>query len=221
MKTKFCGIRSLQDVEYMNQFLPDYVCFIFAKSKRQIGENQAKFLSENLDSRIKKVGVVVNENIENIIRLNVTASLDVIQLHGDEDDIYIKELREKFVDTQIWKAVRVKSVDDIKKAENLDVDMLLLDSFSEKAYGGTGKTIDLEAIKNSGITKPFFIAGGINSENIISIFRGVQPYGVDISSGIEKDGVKDYAKIYEIVRCLECIKQEDSAILEGNMSLKQ
>ena len=203
MKVKFCGIRRLKDVEFINKYPPDYVGFIFAKSKRQIDEVQAKFLSEKLYKSIKKVGVFVNANINDIIRIAKTAELDVIQLHGDEDENYIGELKNSVNNIHIWKAVRVKTEDDIKKAEQLNVDMLLLDSFSEKAYGGTGKTIDLSVIKNSGITKPFFVAGGINAENIKYIVEEIQPYGVDISSGIETNGVKDIDKISEIVRCLE------------------
>jgi len=206
MKIKFCGIRRIEDVVLMNEFIPDYIGFIFSKSKRQITKETAKMLVEKLDKNIKTVGVFVNEPIEFITETAKIAELDVIQLHGDEDEIYINSLKESIGNTQIWKAVRVSSIEDIQIAEKLPVDMLLLDSFSKNAYGGTGEVANLSAIKEAKLNKEFFLAGGLNAKNINEIAKEIQPFGVDISSGIELDGFKNREKIIEIVRCIQCLK---------------
>lgn len=206
MKIKFCGIRRIEDVVLMNEFIPDYIGFIFSKSKRQITKETAKMLVEKLDKNIKTVGVFVNEPIEFITETAKIAELDVIQLHGDEDEIYINSLKESIGNTQIWKAVRVSSIEDIQIAEKLPVDMLLLDSFSKNAYGGTGEVANLSVINKAEIKENFFLAGGLNAKNINEIAKEIQPFGVDISSGIELDGFKNREKIIEIVRCIQCLK---------------
>jgi len=206
MKIKFCGIRRLEDVALMNEFIPDYIGFIFSKSKRQITKETAKMLSERLDKNIKTVGVFVNEPIEFVTETAKVAELDVIQLHGDEDENYITCLKESIGNTQIWKAVRVSSIEDIQIAKTLPVDMLLLDSFSKNAYGGTGEVANLSVIKEAEIKENFFLAGGLNAKNIAEIVNEIKPYGIDISSGIEQDGFKNREKIIEIVRCIQCLK---------------
>lgn len=216
MLIKFCGIRRFEDVELMNIFRPDFVGFVFAESKRQVSPRKASELSAQLDKGIKKVGVFVNENIDTVSEAVEAASLDVIQLHGEENEEYIKSLRVFFPQKSIWKAVRVKSSEDIKKAEGLSVDMLLLDSFSESEYGGSGRVADLSVIKCCEISKPYFLAGGINASNAISIFNEIKPNGLDISSGIEENGVKDFNKIQEIMRCIEWIRRGDTASSADN-----
>jgi len=220
MKIKFCGIKRLQDVTLMNEFSPDYVGFIFSKSKRQITKVTALMLSEKLLDTIKTVGVFVNEPIKFVVETAKFARLDVVQLHGDEDEGYIIALKKELEDVQIWKAVRVQSIFDIEKAEILPADMLLLDSFSKNAYGGTGEVANLAAIIDANIKKDFFLAGGLNSQNINQIVNKINPFGVDISSGIELDGFKNREKIIEIVRCLQCLKKEDTVNSVDNMFQK-
>ncbi len=203
MKIKFCGIRRVEDVMLMNIYMPDYAGFVFSQSRRQINLSDAITLSGMLNRKIKKVGVFVNEKIEHIAQISHISRLDVIQLHGDEDEEYIRNLKKLLIDKEIWKAVRVSSPCDVEKPSKLPVDMLLLDSFSENQYGGTGKTADLSAIKKADFKREFFIAGGLNSQNINSIIDEIKPVGVDISSGIETDGCKDENKIKEIMRCLK------------------
>lgn len=208
MKIKICGIRRHQDIEYVNEFLPDYIGFIFAKSKRQITSTECLVLKKELDPSIKTVGVFVNESLEKVISTTLVANLDVIQLHGDETKEYILDLKNiltnstSLKDTLVWKAIRVKEKKDIISGDNLPVDCLLLDSFSKQAYGGTGKTIDLDIIKNSTIKNQFFLAGGLNIDNILNTLSEVSPYGVDISSGVETDGFKDKNKIEKIINCI-------------------
>lgn len=201
MKIKLCGIRRPEDIEYANEFLPDYIGFVFAPSKRQVSALTAESLASELDSRIKKAGVFVNAAIEEVCEIQKTAGLDVIQLHGDETQEYLQNLRNR-VKCKIWRAVRVKSADDIKAADKMCADLLLLDSFSASAYGGTGKTADWSIIKNTAIETPFFLAGGLNINNITQAVNEVHPDGLDISGGIETDGFKDREKIRNIMKLI-------------------
>lgn len=195
-KIKICGLTRKQDIDAVNAALPDYVGFVFARSKRQIDEEKAKLLKERLNPLIKAVGVFVNEEIERIIKLCNTRVIDLIQLHGDESEDYIKKLK-NYVSNEIIKAIRIKGPDDIKKAMEISCDYLLFDAYHEKEYGGTGKTFDWSVIPR--INKPFFLAGGINSSNIAKAIEHHNPYCIDVSSGVETNGCKDPKKIMNIV----------------------
>lgn len=201
MKVKMCGMQRMEDIAYANEVRPDAIGYIFfKKSKRYVTGKQAKSLDQNLNQTIQSVGVFVNETIKNVVEIAKEVPLDVIQLHGDEDLDYIKNLKTK-IEIPIWKAVRVKETKDIKEAEQLPVDRLLLDTFTEEKnmYGGTGKVMNYDLIPKEGISKPFFIAGGLHKKNIKEITEKVHPYGIDISSGIETDGYKDLTKMKEIM----------------------
>lgn len=198
---KFCGMRRVEDIEYANEYRPDYVGFILSQGfKRSVSTEDFLALEKGLDKNIKKVGVFVNERPNNI--LDIAEHLDVIQLHGDEDYSTVMFYSNK-TSCEIWKAVRAKSPEDIEQYKWHSIDKLLIDSFSENAYGGTGKRINTEIVKNAEITKPFFIAGGITAENVSEIVRDVRPYGVDLSSSIETDGFKDFSKMKSIMRILK------------------
>lgn len=200
---KFCGMRRIEDIEYANQCRPDYAGFILSDGfKRSVDFGTFCELDTYFDRDIKRVGVFVNEPLENILHCAYNETLDVIQLHGDEDGEYIQSLREIF-SGEIWKAVRAKCPDDIESADRMSCDKLVIDSYSENAYGGTGKRVNTEIVKNAKFTKPFFIAGGITEENISEIIKAVTPYGVDLSSGIETDGLKDLNKMKNIIRILK------------------
>ncbi len=199
MKIKLCGIRRHQDIAFVNEFRPDYVGFVFAKSKRQIDFQKAESLICELDSNIKTVGVFVNETIDTVA--DYANILDVIQLHGDENNSYISKLRQK-TDKEIWRAVRASSVEEIKYCEMINSDMILIDSFCNNSYGGTGKTADWELIKNVNLSRPYFLAGGLYAENVLEAIKTLNPYGIDISSGIETDGFKDIEKIRNIMKIL-------------------
>ena len=202
MKVKMCGMRRKEDIAYANEVKPDAVGYIFfPKSKRYVTGQQAKEFDQDLDQDILSVGDFVNETIEIVIEIANQVPLDVIQLHGDEDHTYVEQLKQQ-TDKEIWKVVRVKDTNDIKEAEKLPVDKLLLDTFTEEKdmYGGTGKVMKYDLIPKEGIRKPYFIAGGLHSKNIKEITKKVHPYGIDISSGIETDGYKDLKKMKEIMQ---------------------
>ena len=202
MKIKLCGIKRPEDVGYLNRFLPDYAGFVFAGEKRRIAPSQVAALAKGLDSRVRRVGVFVNEEPERIAVAARIAGLDAVQLHGGETAETVRKLRKLLPGTEIWKAVRLKDVTCIPAALKLGADLLLIDSFSQAAYGGTGKRTDLGLLRAAKLTAPYFLAGGLNAENIRRIVREFSPYGVDVSSGIETDGVKDPVKIEIIMRIL-------------------
>ncbi len=212
MKLKLCGMRRLEDIEMANRFCPDYVGFILSQPyRRYVDLDSLKAFHEKLNQTILAVGVFVNEEIDYILARALY--LNVIQLHGDEGEDFITQLRDRlntsgFLQVQIWKAVRVKSPEDITRANRLSVDMLLLDSFDPNTYGGSGKVGRWDLIDRACIEKPFFLAGGLSAENLLSAMQIVRPDGVDISSGIETDGWKDETKMEEITRLFALGKEE-------------
>lgn len=209
IKLKLCGMRRRVDIDYVNEYRPDYVGFILSEGfRRSIGLGTFCELVSGLDSGIGRVGVFVNEPLEKLLKY-YPEELDVFQLHGDEDEEYIRRLRENIPEScEIWKAVRVNSVADIERWNGSAADKLLLDAFQEGVVGGTGKTADWKLITAARIEKPFFAAGGINAGNFAEAVRVLKPYGIDISGGIETDGVKDKAKIAEITELKNNINRE-------------
>lgn len=196
-KIKICGLKRKEDIDYVNFCKPDYVGFVFAGTKRKITEERAKELSGLVSPEIVKVGVFVNEEIEMIVRLLQDKIIDMVQLHGTEDEDYISSLREKMNRGKIIKAIPIASPESLHRCDQLDADYLLFDTFSQKEYGGTGRTFDWNLIQN--IQKPFFLAGGINNENVEQAIKQLHPYAIDVSSAVETDGLKDKEKIVEIV----------------------
>ena len=187
-KVKFCGLRRPEDIEYANDLRPDYIGFVFAKkSKRYVTPDEAKKLKDLLDPEIKACGVFVNEDIDEVVRLLREGIIDIAQLHGSEDEAYIKELKSK-AKTPVIKAFEVKGEDVIKAAEGSSADMILLDSGK-----GSGMVFNWQLIK--GISRPYFLAGGLTPENAEDAIAALSPYALDVSSGIETDGFKDKAKM--------------------------
>jgi phosphoribosylanthranilate isomerase len=212
MKIKFCGLRRPEDIEYANQTRPDYIGFVFAKSKRQVSPEQAGRLAAGLAEGIKKVGVFVNAPLEDILEAVRQAGLDVVQLHGEEGPEEIRAVREALeaggLDAgtigkapEVWKAVRTTDPAVLLAADGLAVDRLLLDAFTPGMAGGTGVVADWDMIRSvrEQLTKPFFLAGGLNAGNIEEAVQSVGPFGIDLSSGIETEGFKDLRKMEEII----------------------
>lgn len=198
MLIKICGLRRAEDIAFVNEALPDYAGFILSGGfRRSISASQFSELSPLLDKRIKAVGVFVDEDIRNVLAL--TDKLDVIQLHGNEDESYIKELRKLF-NGDIWKAVRASSAAEIEKADKLGADLLLIDSYVKGLVGGTGKTADTDIIISADFKTPFFLAGGISAENVSDLTKRTRPLGVDASGSVEADGYKDKDKILTLVK---------------------
>lgn len=212
-KIKLCGMMKPCDIEYANRVKPDFVGFIFANTRRKISAAQAKQFRETLDAEIPAVGVFVNEDISVITSLVQNGCIDMIQLHGEEDADYIRRLRE-ICDVPVIKAVKVQMVEQIRQAAALPVDYLLLDTYRKGVLGGTGEAFDWELLREAKIAagdtaegdtaegelfgKPYFLAGGLHAGNLREA-AALGSYGLDVSSGIETDGSKDFTKMVEVM----------------------
>lgn len=196
------------DIEYANRVKPDLVGFIFANTRRKISAAQAKQFREALDAEIPAVGVFVNEDISVITSLMQNGCIDLIQLHGEEDADYIRRLRE-VCDVPVIKAVKVQTVEQIRQAAALPVDYLLLDTYRKGVLGGTGEAFDWELLRETKAAagdaaegelfgKPYFLAGGLHAGNLREA-AALGSYGLDVSSGIETDGSKDFTKMVEVM----------------------
>ncbi len=199
IKIKICGLMTEKDCEIMNKYKPDYCGFVFAKSRHFVSDETAKKLRKCLDKSILSVGVFVNDDLDHIADLYHKDIIQVIQLHGDEDKDTIQKLRLKLDEKAlIIKAVRVSSKTDFSKIKELPVDMKLYDSFSIDVAGGSGKRFDLSLLPQR--NGKFFVAGGVSTENAISIINVAHPYGLDVSSSVETDGHKDETKVREFIK---------------------
>jgi phosphoribosylanthranilate isomerase len=187
-KIKLCGMFRQEDIAAVNEARPDFCGFIvdFPRSKRNVSPERAEELASGLDAAIQPVGVFVDEPVEAVARL-AKSFLSVVQLHGHEDEEYIRELR-KLVDIPIWQAFKVRSAEDLSAARKSTADRVLLDSGA-----GSGRTFDWALLSDIG--RPYVLAGGLGPENVAGAVELLHPWAVDMSSGIESDGVKDPAKM--------------------------
>lgn len=191
-KIKLCGLSRPVDIEAANRLKPEYIGFVFLpKSKRYVTYERAKELKSMLSSEIKAVGVFVDESPQMVAQLLNDGIIDIAQLHGSEGEDYIKLMR-NLADKPIIKAFRIKLWDDIARAEESSADYILLDSGM-----GTGISFDWNLIQS--IKRPYFLAGGLDCANVGKAVGTLCPYAVDVSSGIETDGLKDYKKMAEFV----------------------
>ena len=194
-KIKLCGMVNLCDIDYVNELMPDFVGFVFApKSRRCVTPERAEMLSNKLNGCITPVGVFVDETVENIAYLVNHSIIRAVQLHGSEDNDYISALRSK-IHCPVLQAFSIKSKLDIAQAVNSKADYILLDS-----GGGSGKTFNHSLI--SGIKRDFFLAGGLDSENVYEAVLKYKPYAVDASSSLEINGEKDKNKMKAFVRAV-------------------
>ena len=217
-KVKMCGISKVETIPAVVEAKPDYMGLVFAPSKRQVTVDQAKILVEELhrgyakkygsdtehdkNGTIKTVGVFVNETVENLVTIANEANLDAVQLHGDEDEAFIQSLKER-TNVEVWKAVQIRSAADVEKWIDSSADMLLFDAYHKDERGGTGEVFDWSSL--DAFERPFMLAGGIDSTNVARAIRTVRPYGIDISSGIETNGMKDDKKITAFTKIVKSI----------------
>lgn len=196
-RIKFCGMRSQRDIELCNELKPDYIGFVFAESRRRVSHACAAALKNRLAPGILAVGVFVNEKIDNVVRLCRDGVIDLIQLHGEEDEAYLSALKSR-ITVPVIRAVRVRDASFLQV--HSAADYLLFDAYSSHARGGTGARFDWRLLR--GVTRPYFLAGGITAENAVEALT-YAPFALDVGSGAETDGVKDgnkMAEIMEIVR---------------------
>ena len=217
-KVKMCGISKVETIPAVVEAKPDYMGLVFAPSKRQVTVDQAKILVEELhrgyakkygsdtehdkNDTIKTVGVFVNETVDNLVTIANEANLDAVQLHGDEDETFIQSLKER-TNVEVWKAIQIRTAADTEKWIDSSADMLLFDAYHKDERGGTGEVFDWSSL--DAFERPFMLAGGIDSTNVARAIRTVRPYGIDISSGIETNGVKDDEKITAFIKIVKSI----------------
>lgn len=199
-KIKICGLSRDVDIEYANEAKPDYVGFIIGipKSRRNIEHAAAKRLKGMLDKNIKAVGVFIDYPTEKIAQLVNDNVIDIVQLHGNEDESYILKLKKLIPNKEIWKAFVINSKYDIIEAQQCSADKILLDSGT-----GCGKTFDWNTVKD--VQRNFILAGGLNPENIPKAIEQVNPWAVDLSSGVETDGFKSREKMLKAVKAAKSL----------------
>ena len=204
-KVKICGLSRLEDILAANEVKTDFVGFVFAGfSRRYVEPGKAAELKKLLSPEIKAVGVFVDEAVENVVRLVEDGVIDVVQLHGHESAEYVERLRELLGSVEgsenagdvqrksIIQAFRVEGAGDVEKARKSPADFVLLD-----APWGKGETFDWQLLRN--LDRPYFLAGALNSTNVVRAIETLRPYAVDVSSGVETDGAKDASKMREFV----------------------
>jgi len=229
IQVKICGITNKKEIDYLNVLKPEYIGFVFTKSKKQVTGNQAKELCSNLNEEIKKVGVFRDNSIDEILDVLDKVHLNVLQLHGSEDEAFITLLKKSINKSmEIWKAVSIKDIESVKKyiisnkqdneGDNL-IDNILIDGENP----GSGEAFSLEniseyfkenceAINGNDCFKQynFFLAGGITDENVILRITEAKPMGVDVSSGVEiidENGIrtKSFEKMKKLIEKVKSV----------------
>jgi len=192
MKIKICGIRREEDIAFVNEVKPDYIGFILAPGfRRSVDFETAKKLRSMLHPHIAVVGVFVNDSEDRVVEALESGIIDIAQLHGEESEegiMYIKAATGK----EVIKVVRVSDRYIVQAWLDTSADYLLFDSGT-----GTGKTFDWDLVKD--VDRDYFLAGGIDMENMEEAAKCLQPFAVDLSSSVETEGVKDFEKMKKAV----------------------
>jgi phosphoribosylanthranilate isomerase len=201
-KIKICGITEPREIEYANELMPDFIGFVFAPSKRQVSQEAAAFLKSGLCKEIKSVGVFVNQDIQTIAALCSQKVIDIVQLHGDEDAVYLYALQQA-VKNPIIRAVRVQSEADIQNVLFTKADYILFDTYKKGSAGGTGEAFNWHLA--AAFPRSFFLAGGLCQENLKEAIRTCNPFCADISSGAETNGKKDRQKMQSLIEIVRSV----------------
>ena len=197
---KFCGMRREADILAANACLPDYIGFVFAAgARRAVSPETARKLRGALDSRIRVVGVFVDQSPAYIAELAAMVPLDVIQLHGSESEVMVEEIRRR-TGKPVWRAFQVTAPAVLTAAAATGADGILLDSGK-----GSGKTFAWEWLRD--FSRPYMLAGGLDIENVGEAIKTFSPRGVDVSSALETDGQKDPEKMRTFA---EAVRRADS-----------
>ena len=197
VKIKICGLKRMEDIEIVNKYKPDYIGFVFADSKRKVSHDFARKMKQNLDPSIKSVGVFVDADIDEILNLYNGGIIEIAQLHGRESEDYIKKLRQKSnCHLKIINSIEMSDKTDLLNYDDSMADYLLLDGGK-----GSGKTFNWQLIRND-LKKEFFLAGGLNTDNIPLAIEEFNPFAVDLSSNLETDGYKDEIKIKKLMEAI-------------------
>ena len=197
VKIKICGLKRLEDIKIVNKYKPDFIGFVFADSKRKVTPDLARQMKQNLDDSIQSVGVFVDAAIDEILEIHEQGIIDMAQLHGSESEDYIEKLKKKSNNQlKIINAIEMDDEKDLLEYDNSIADYLLLDSGK-----GSGKTFDWRLIRKD-LKKEFFLAGGLNYQNISRAINEFDPYAIDLSSSVETNGYKDELKIKKVMEAM-------------------
>ncbi|MDD3338371.1 MAG: phosphoribosylanthranilate isomerase [Lachnospiraceae bacterium] len=194
VRVKICGLRCMDDVSYVNAVAADYAGFVFAESKRQVSEKLAEEMAYCMNLDICRVGVFVDERPDRIVELLEKNIIQTAQLHGKEAEDEICYIKQK-TGRQVIKAFQVHTAKEVQQALSSPADLLLLDSGK-----GSGETFDWSILDVT--DRPFLLAGGLDPHNVSRAVTQVHPYGVDVSSGVETNGRKDFYKIQNFMRAI-------------------
>jgi len=217
MVIKICGLTRRQDIEVINRHHPEYAGFVFAESRRRLLPDEAGELTRLLCATIVPVGVFVDAVPVQVAETARLCGLGVVQLHGSEDGAYLHCLRGLLPPpVQIWKALRIRNLDSLQPMVTLPADRFLLDAWHPEQAGGPGDTFDWKllagaAAGNAG-SNGFLLAGGLTGTNVADAIRLVQPWGVDVSSGVETAGLKDEDKIRLLIDAVRRTQAADNGL---------
>ena len=190
-KVKICGLSTKEAVKTAVSAGADYIGFVFAPSKRQVTVEQAIELAKFIPSHIQKVGVFVSPSRAELLEAVDKVGLDLVQVHGQVADDLFEDLP--------CASIQAVQVDGDGHVPNSQADYLLFDA----PVAGSGQTFDWEQLDTTELSQPFFIAGGLNEDNVEESIQHFSPFAVDVSSGVETDGQKDHEKI---IRFIERVK---------------
>lgn len=192
---KICGLSRLEDVIAVNRHGADYAGFVFfEKSKRYVDPYKANELIELLRSDIKPVGVFMDEPLDNVVRIARISGVEMVQLHGHESEEYVEYVK-RTLDRPVIKAYKASEDGALEKAANSNADYVMIDSGA-----GSGKKFDWSILKD--FKRDYFLAGGLDTESVGEAIRLLEPFAVDVSSGVETDGIKDEKKIAEFIKAV-------------------
>lgn len=197
VKVKICGIKTLDEALICAEAGADAVGFVFyKKSPRYISPSIVAEIVKNLPPFILRVGVFVNQEVEEVFEIAAKCSLDALQFHGDEPSSFCEKFLPHY---RVIKAFRIKDERDIHQLPLYKVHAYLLDAYKEGMYGGTGSSFDWMIAKKAKEFGPIILGGGLSPENVKEAIRIASPYAVDVSTGVEEDGRKDAQKVAEFV----------------------
>jgi len=196
-KIKVCGLRRMEDVAFVNALKPDYVGFVFAESKRRVTAEEAAKMAAALDPVIRKVGVFVDEDPAVVRCIANEVPLDILQFHGNESLDYVRS----FADKETWKALSVAGKEDLEQMAQYPQMTILLDAKVSGIAGGTGVPFDWDLLSGPDLDRErLVLAGGLNPDNVLAAIEQVHPFAVDVSSGVETEGFKDFLKIKAFIK---------------------
>ncbi len=198
-KVKICGNTNLNDALKAKELGADFLGFIFCESKRRVTLDQAREIMTSLGKFDNFVGVFANQSKEEVESVAQNLSLKWLQFHGDETSRYCHYFTQK--QFHVIKTFRIKDLMSLKRIEEYDVSAFLFDTYSREELGGTGKTFDWSVIaEKSYVREKLFLAGGLTVQNVETAIKQVNPYAVDVASGVEKSpGIKDHALLEQFI----------------------